>query len=187
MMRTKSWLVACALLALAAAGASHAATVLKGGVVGNGATPATGVTGPTAKIYGTAGQAVIGNSAGVAGNLCHGFWCYGGVRVLSIDDGPGGARVPTTLEFGPPTPNPTVGPVAIALALPHAAEVRVDVFDISGRVVGAMHAGHLDAGYYHLAWDGTDGDGHTNPSGVYFARLLVDGRLAAQRRVVRLR
>ena len=77
--------------------------------------------------------------------------------------------------------------MAMSLSLPKAADVRVQVYDVTGRVVGEMHAGRLDPGTYRLEWDGTDGEGHASGPGVYFASLQVDGRLVTQHRLVRLR
>jgi len=48
-------------------------------------------------------------------------------------------------------------------------------------------AGRLDPGYYRLEWDGTDGEGHASGSGVFVARLLVEGRIVVNRRFVMLR
>jgi len=187
-MKGAKWQFAvCALLVLAAAHPVGAAPVLRGGVLGNGATPPTGSVGGGKVLYGTAGQAMVGQSGNANSNLHSGFWCYGGVRVVSVEDGPPGTPVPATLEFGVPTPNPARGRVGFALSLPKLTNVRVDVFDVQGRVVGAMHAGRLDPGIYRLEWDGTDGEGHASGAGVFLARLLVDGRLIANRRFVMLR
>jgi hypothetical protein len=187
MKRTRGALVACAVLCLLAPAGAGAANKVAGGVLGTGGNPATGSTGSNKVLYGTVGQTVVGQSNGAAHNLCHGFWCFGGVRVVSVDDGPGGSRVPTLLALSLPAPNPMVSRMSMDLSLPRASDVRVDVYDLQGRAVGAMHAGRLDPGVYRLEWDGTDGDGHASGAGVYFARLLVDGRFVVQHRFVRLR
>jgi hypothetical protein len=165
---------------------SVAATTLRSSVLGNGATPSAGVGAAGRVLVGTAGQAAVGYAGSASKALCHGFWCNAGVHVAGIEDPPGGG-LPTTLEFSLPAPNPAFGTVRFRLALPHAAAVRVDVFDVQGRMAGAMRAGNLDPGVYPLEWDGTDGDGHASGAGVFFARLEVDGRLVAQRRIVLLR
>jgi hypothetical protein len=171
----------------AAAASAHAATTVTGAVIGNGATPSAGATGGTKVLRGTAGQTAVGLSANAVKDLCSGFWCFGGVRVLSVDGGLPGQSSPAALAFGLPQPNPMTDRVTLSLALPKTAQVRVLVFDVSGRTVGAMHAGRLDPGTYRLEWDGTDGEGHAAGAGVYFARLEVDGRAVAGRRLVRVR
>jgi hypothetical protein len=129
----------------------------------------------------------VGLAANTSKDLCSGFWCFGGVRVLAVDNGPPGAGLPKALSFGRPSPNPMRERMTLSLALPKAAEVRVGILDVSGRAVGEMHAGRLDAGTYELAWDGTDGEGHAGGPGVYFATLVVDGATVRTQRFVRLR
>lgn len=187
MKRTRWLALVCALALATAAADARAANKVAGGVIGNGATPAAGSTSAGRVLLGTAGQAVVGNSSTSHHNLCHGFWCAGGVRVVSVDDGPDGSHAPTELAFGRPSPNPMTDRMNVSLSLPKAAEVRVDLYDVQGRMVGGMHAGRLEPGVYTLEWDGTDGDGRVSGPGVYFARMLVDGRLVAQHRLVRLR
>ena len=175
------------LLCVAGSPAIAQTVVLRGGVVGAGATPVTGLSGSGVVMVGTVGQAAIGRSVDLNSNVCLGFWCFGGVRVVAIEEDPIEDGLPTAIALGPPSPNPTSGRVTFALALPAAADVRVHVIDVEGRMVGSMHAGHLDAGRYRLEWDGTDGNGRVSAAGVYFARLFVDGRPIGQRRIVRLR
>jgi len=74
-----------------------------------------------------------------------------------------------------------MGAVAFQLALPEAVSIDLAVYDVQGRQVGRMFGGRLDAGYHRLQWDARAGG---MGAGVYFARLLVDGRLVGQRRIV---
>ena len=120
-------LVVGALLALAIAIPAMAVTLLRGSVTANGGTPSAGSSAAGKILYGTAGQAVVGISGNALNNLCHGFWCFGGVRVVSVDDLPGGGA-PKTLDFGRPFPNPAFDHVGLTLALPRTADVRVNVF-----------------------------------------------------------
>ncbi len=187
MKRTHALVVGGALLCLLAPAGAGAVDKLRGNVFSNGGTPVGGLTGTGKVLNGAAGQAAVGRSAGSNKDLCHGFWCFGGVQIVGVEDGPGGTHAPAVLEFGLPSPNPMRDRMRVSLSLPKAGDVRVDVYDVQGRVVGAMHAGQLDPGVYQLEWNGTDGEGHVSGAGVYFARLQVDGRVIAQRRFVRLR
>jgi hypothetical protein len=59
-----------------------------------------------------------------------------------------------------------------------AAEVRLDILDLRGRLVATVGAGRFRRGERHRAtWAGRDGAGRDLPSGVYLARLRVDGVL----------
>src|SRR5262249_40314203 len=104
-MRARTNVIAPLVVALAvtsAAPVSHAAYHIRNFVIGNGATPATGITGSGRKNYGTAGQAAVGVSEGSALDLCHGFWCNAGSTLVTVEPPPGGIEgtLPKTLGFG---------------------------------------------------------------------------------------
>ncbi len=181
----RRWRGGAALLAvgLALSVASPAgAYQLRGSVVASGATPSGGVAGGPFAMLGTAGMPVVGRSGNGVWSLAHGFWSFGGARV--VDVGPNGGG-PVALALGPAVPNPSRGGVRLALALPHAAQVRLLVLDVSGRVVDEA-GGPLPAGRHTLDWTGTSRDGRAVRPGVYFARVLVDGRMLGTRRLVEL-
>ena len=56
-----------------------------------------------------------------------------------------------------------------------AGEVRVGIFDVAGRRVATLVAGHQEAGRHSVTWNGTDDSGRALSSGVYFARLETAG------------
>jgi hypothetical protein len=151
-------------------------------VVANGGNTCSG-GGKT--LQGTVGQAVVGVSGGTSRIVCSGFWCFGGARVLGVDDGSGGgtnASLPKELSFSSPVPNPTHGDSRFTLALPHTAKVSLSVYDVSGRQIGATVSQDLDAGYHQLFWRAPEGH-----SGVFFIQLVVEGAIKAQRRIVLVR
>jgi len=155
-----------------------------GRVVANGGTTSTG---GGRILYGTVGQAAVGVSGGASRIVCSGFWCFGGSRVVAVDDGGGppggpGASLPKELAFGLPAPNPTRGDTRFTLALPKAASVSLTVYDVSGRQLGETVSQVMDAGYHQLFWRAPEGH-----SGVFFARLEVDGAVKGQRRIVLVR
>ena len=61
---------------------------------------------------------------------------------------------------------------------------QLRIFDAAGREVRVIDAGHLPAGDQALAWDGRDAHGGNVSSGLYFARLALDG--AVQDEVLKL-
>jgi hypothetical protein len=80
-------------------------------------------------------------------------------------------------------PNPVRGArVAFSATLPEAGEVRLDVFDLSGRRIASPFAGHAGAGTLLVEWSPAADDGARVPAGVYFARFETLG----QSRLVRL-
>jgi hypothetical protein len=72
-------------------------------------------------------------------------------------------------------PNPFEHQTTIALALPEAAPVTLDVIDPAGRSIALLHQGPLRAGEHRFTWDGQGTDGSRTRSGVFFARVRVGG------------
>ena len=52
--------------------------------------------------------------------------------------------------------------------------VRVEVYDLSGRLVNELHDAPESAGRHSLAWDGVDQSGALVPPGLYLLRVDVD-------------
>lgn len=107
----------------------------------------------------------------------------GGLYRLAID-------VVTDVEVSPAKgfvararPNPFTARTEIGFTLARPAAVRVDLFDVSGRRLGTLVDGRLDAGAHAPAWDGRDDDGRRLGNGVYFYRVTLDGRTAASGRL----
>ncbi len=95
------------------------------------------------------------------------------VRLLvstGVVDVPAGLDVPAELAF-----RGTNGPAGAAfeLALPEASEVRVDLFDATGRRAGTLAPGRLVAGRHRLALEGFGAPSARRAAGVYFARARV--------------
>src|SRR5262249_13175715 len=83
-----------------------------------------------------------------------------------------------------PRPVPAHGPVTVPFLLSRAGRADLSVHDMNGRRVRTLAAGPTGEGFHTLAWDLRDEQGHRCPSGVYFVRLAVDGRRAAERQIV---
>ena len=182
MRTTTIRLVTLALAAALLVAGPAPAEQLRGSVLANGGTPAANAR---YSLLGTLGQPAVGGSLNASFLLCSGFWCFGGSRVVSVEPppiGPPSEVLPTELSFSAPAPNPTRGPTRFALALPAPATVTFVVYDVAGRQAGESVSRALEAGYHQLTWRGSAG--HT---GVYFARLIVDGRVCGERRIVLVR
>ena len=61
--------------------------------------------------------------------------------------------------------------------------LRLVIYDAQGRRVRMLASGEFGPGRHRARWDGTDDRGRTVASGVYFARLRVDGREAGARKL----
>lgn len=74
-------------------------------------------------------------------------------------------------------PNPSPAPVMLHFSLPETAVVKLNVFDISGRLVSTPASGLYDSGIHETTVDGLC-------SGVYFVRMESGSFSATQRFVV---
>lgn len=79
-------------------------------------------------------------------------------------------------RIGQNYPNPFQQSTRIPYGVPAAqpgARIRVDVFDMSGRLVKTVVDGTAGSGEYEAVWDGRDSGGAAVASGVYFYRLTA--------------
>ncbi len=98
---------------------------------------------------------------------------------------PGDIALPTALAAIQPNPMRTRATIGYTLA--RESRVAVDIVDVAGRTIARVDGGLRGAGPGALAWDGREAQGARAVSGVYFARLLVDGNAIGAARLVLLR
>lgn len=79
------------------------------------------------------------------------------------------------------SPNPFNPLTTISYALGVAGRVELAVYDLQGRRVRVLIDETIEAGLHAVAWNGRDDQGSPVASGVYFARLTVDGGVVTQR------
>ncbi len=88
-------------------------------------------------------------------------------------------------------PNPfnpeTMIPFRVGGAAGARVHVRLAVYTPTGRLVKILENRSLEPGLYRSSWDGTDESGRTAASGIYIARLIVDGRKQFTRKLVLLK
>lgn len=77
--------------------------------------------------------------------------------------------------------NPFHDSTALRFSLAADAEVRLAVYDASGRRVRRVAAERLAAGPHSYEWDGQSEDNRPLPSGVYFAKLETPGSTSVRK------
>jgi len=83
------------------------------------------------------------------------------------------AITPTGWTLQQNYPNPFNASTKIEFDLPLASQVRVEVFDVTGRLVDVLVDKRLTAGHHALTWSAHDQFGKPTPSGVYFCHLAT--------------
>lgn len=82
-------------------------------------------------------------------------------------------------------PNPSAGSVQVSGWLQEAAKVKLEVWDMQGRLVRTVFEGQQAAGALEMNWDGMDQQGQQIGAGTYFLHLSAGGQRAI-RKVVRV-
>jgi hypothetical protein len=100
-------------------------------------------------------------------------------HIADILSAPAQAAV-TEFALGPVRPNPSRGEVGISYALPRAAAVRIEVVDVQGRVMAVLVDGQAPAGRHMTRWSPS----RSVPSGLFFARARLGGKVLRERFVV---
>ncbi|MDD4052638.1 MAG: class II glutamine amidotransferase, partial [candidate division Zixibacteria bacterium] len=86
----------------------------------------------------------------------------------AVDDGVGdSASTSRHIILGQNTPNPFNAATAIEYHLPKHEHVRIEIFDILGRVVHMLIDEDKPAGEYRIIWDGAGQNGRPVASGIY--------------------
>jgi hypothetical protein len=93
--------------------------------------------------------------------------------------------LPTVLQIGGLTPNPSAGSVHWELKVPPGMEAQIEVFDAAGRLVHEerLLRGVTGGGWI---WSGRRGDGSPAPAGTYYLRIRT-GDVTEVRRATLLR
>ncbi len=92
--------------------------------------------------------------------------------------------VPLPVRLGENFPNPFNGATTIPVMLSAESEISLDVYSISGQHVATVASGRFSAGQKHFIWDGTDKNGVSASSGLYFYRLSSNGMNVLNRKML---
>ena len=101
-----------------------------------------------------------------------GFWVLAG----RVGAGPGGAT-PSITDFllAPARPNPFTQSTRLHYELPRAGNVRLSIYDPTGRLLRVLVDREESAGVREVEWDGADAQGRSAPPGVYLYRVEARG------------
>ncbi len=84
--------------------------------------------------------------------------------------------VPATYALSPNYPNPFNPTTTVPYAVPSpGGKVALAIYNARGQLVRTLVNGHKAAGHHSVVWDGTNNQGSTLSSGVYFLRMRAPG------------
>ncbi len=92
------------------------------------------------------------------------------------------ARVskPSRLAIGA-YPNPFNSAANIIWTSPVSGNGRVEIVDVTGKVVATLYNGFISSGRHATVWDGTDNAGNPVPSGTYMCRVVLGDEIATSK------
>jgi subtilisin family serine protease len=79
----------------------------------------------------------------------------------------------------------TGGGSSIQFTVPQAGPVRLQVFDVTGRLVRTLASGPMEAGEHQISWEGKSDAGSHLSSGIYFLRLGTEMGKATRKMFLR--
>lgn len=130
------------------------------------------ITDGTYRVSTTAGQSAIGRLSSANLFALIGFWQSDiGVGIMEKEGGFNPQPLTTRLERV--APNPFRLPVRISYSLAQRKNVRLELFDLSGRLLMRFVSSAQAPGRYSLLWNGRDKSGRQVSAGVYFLRFVA--------------
>jgi hypothetical protein len=94
----------------------------------------------------------------------------------------GDEALPESFGLHPNVPNPFTSATCIRYSLPAGGgHVKLEVYDVTGRLVSTLVNEVQGGGAYSLEWYGTNDSGHELPAGIYFQRLSLGNQEISQK------
>ena len=81
-------------------------------------------------------------------------------------------------------PNPFIGSTRISFNLPASCIISLKIYDISGRLVKIIEEGKTKAGFYTIDWEGSDENGKSLSSGIYFYRIKAGDNIDTRKLIL---
>lgn len=78
-------------------------------------------------------------------------------------------------NLDPIHPNPFSSIILFTFSLEKDSEIKMTIYDITGRLIETLFESRLASGNHVLQWEGLDETGKKVPSGIYFYRFTVRG------------
>jgi len=111
-------------------------------------------------------------------------WIDSNLAPLSDAGDPFVLQIPESPALAQNYPNPFNSGTIVVYSIPSRGHVRLEVFDLRGRLVDVLVDSYQTAGVKSAGWDGIGRSGVRAPSGTYLYRLAVDGEQRVKKMVL---
>lgn len=106
-------------------------------------------------------------------------------RITAVGDVVTHADVnPKTVKLYQNSPNPFNPITSIRFVVPEKSNVKLRIYDVSGKLIRTLMDGEMGPDFYETFWDGTDEGGRKLSSGVYFCRLTAGSSTITKKMVL---
>jgi hypothetical protein len=106
------------------------------------------------------------------------------ILTVEITGVAGDGTLPAAPQLLPGHPNPFNPRTELSYVLPREGRVKLGVFDLRGREIARLVDERQLAGPHTLIWDGRNAYGEEVSSGIYLARMTVDGKAVPAQKLV---
>ena len=148
-------------------------TNLSQSVLSSGAVNSESVT---TKLVGTIGQVFTYKLISPNTILTSGFWGSVSQLTLSIDD-----LIPEEFSISNAYPNPFNPKVSIDFSIPEKSDVKIQVFDLLGRIIFSHNQDFRNPGKYRFQWNARDHSGNNVASGIYIVAIQYKKKIYKQK------
>jgi len=108
------------------------------------------------------------------GATFNGPYCWEVRVVEGVEEIEGDNLLPIEFGLAQNYPNPFNPETIIKFDIKHRTDVNISIFNILGQKVTTLADSEFEAGHYQATWNGTDDNGKSVSSGMYFYRLEAD-------------
>jgi hypothetical protein len=84
-------------------------------------------------------------------------------------------KLPSKFQLFQNYPNPFNSETTLSYQLNKGSKVRIDIFDLHGKLIHRIVDQRQSPGYYRFTWDSRKSSGTPVPSGIYFACFNING------------
>ncbi|MBN2016693.1 MAG: T9SS type A sorting domain-containing protein [Candidatus Cloacimonetes bacterium] len=114
---------------------------------------------------------------------------YNNVAVLTIPDegnsGHSGIAEPEYFGLLQNEPNPVISSTRISFNLPETGLIDLAIYNLKGQLVKTLYSGNTSK--HTVMWDGKDEQGKEIESGVYFYKMVMNGKTVDTKKLILLR
>jgi len=117
----------------------------------------------------------VDTSVTLTNSLLNVVFIYGTSNNPPLDVNKEGDLIPQKFELQQNYPNPFNPSTTVRFAIEKTAFADIAVYNVIGQKVKTLAAEVLNPGFYTANWNGTDENGQSVTSGVYFVRMVATG------------